>query len=29
MDEIWSGNDYETKVGEMGKNFFQTAEYGT
>ena len=28
MDDLWPGNDYKTKVGEMGKNFFQTAQYG-
>lgn len=28
MDVLWPGNDFAGKVDAMGKNFFQTAEYG-
>eukprot|EP00928_Gymnodinium_smaydae_P046865 TRINITY_DN31243_c0_g1_i1.p1 TRINITY_DN31243_c0_g1~~TRINITY_DN31243_c0_g1_i1.p1 ORF type:complete len:1186 (-),score=176.85 TRINITY_DN31243_c0_g1_i1:366-3452(-) len=28
MDVLWPGNDYAGKVASMGKDFFQTPEYG-
>ena len=28
MDALWPGHNYQGKLASMGKNFFQTAEYG-